>query len=97
MEQEARRNVRFGSQAEYAVQNGMSALPPIATAKEDFRKKVMSALPLKPDMCGATRDFRKGAIADIGPSAWPTKRNHDFLKEKTSAPQSLCCAQGASI
>jgi len=34
----------------------MSALPPIATAKADFRKMVMSALPLKADMCGAARE-----------------------------------------
>jgi hypothetical protein len=35
------------------VQKGMSALPPIATAKADFPQTVMSASPPKADMCGA--------------------------------------------
>jgi hypothetical protein len=30
-------HVRFGHKRKYAVQNGMSALPPIATAKADMR------------------------------------------------------------
>ena len=46
----------------------MSALPPIATAKADFRKKFMSALSPKADMCsaktmsalGQKRTFAKG-------------------------------------
>ena len=55
----------LGQKQTYAVQNGMSALPPIATAKADTHK-VMSALPPKADMCGATRDVRFGPEADIG-------------------------------
>jgi hypothetical protein len=35
-------------------------------------QKVMSALPPKADMCGATRDVRFGPIADIKP--WPLVR-----------------------
>ena len=42
----------------------MSALPRIATAKADFRKKVMSALPPKADVCGALADVRFGPKAD---------------------------------
>jgi len=57
----------------------------------------MSALPLKADMCGAVVHVGFGPIADIGRRLGRLKRNHDFLKEKTSAPQSLYCAQGASI
>jgi hypothetical protein len=47
------------------VQKGMSALLPMATAKADFPQTVMSALPPKGDMCGATRDVRFGPEADI--------------------------------
>jgi hypothetical protein len=43
------------------VQKGMSALPP----ESGFPEKVMSALPSKADMCGATSDVRFGPIADI--------------------------------
>src|SRR5262245_20660612 len=56
----------LGQKQTYVVQKGMSALPPIATAKADFRN--MSALPPKADMCGAIRDVRFGPIADIGAS-----------------------------
>ena len=46
-------NVRFGSLADIcsanAVQKGMSALPPIATAKADMPQMVMSALPPRSD------------------------------------------------
>jgi len=37
----------LGHQQTYAVQQGMSALRPIATAKADIRKTTMSALPPK--------------------------------------------------
>jgi len=47
----------LGQKPTYALQQVMSALPPIATAKADFRK-VMSALPPKADMCSAARDVR---------------------------------------
>jgi hypothetical protein len=43
--------------------------PPMAALgqKQTFAlQKVMSALPPKADMCGATRDVRFGPIADIG-------------------------------
>jgi hypothetical protein len=43
----------------------MSALPPIATAKADMPQMVMSALPPKAEMCGATGDVRFGPKADI--------------------------------
>jgi hypothetical protein len=54
----------LGQKQTYAVQKGMSALPPIATAKADFTQTVMSALPPKADMCSATRDVRFGPKAD---------------------------------
>jgi len=53
----------LGQKQTYALQSFMSALPPIATAKADFRR-AMSALPPKADMRGATRDVRFGPIAD---------------------------------
>jgi hypothetical protein len=43
----------LGQERTYAVQQVMSALPPIATAKADMPQMVMSALPPKADMCGA--------------------------------------------
>jgi hypothetical protein len=55
----------LGQKQTYAVQNGMSALPPIATAKAKFPQTVMSALPLKADMCGALAHVRFGPKADI--------------------------------
>jgi hypothetical protein len=38
---------------------------PIATAKADMPQMVMSALPLKADMCGAVTNVRFGPKADI--------------------------------
>ena len=55
--------------------SGMSALPPIATAKADFRNKVMSALPPKADMCGATRDVRFGPLTSDLQSRRTTRTN----------------------
>ena len=53
----------LGQKQTYAVQNGMSALPPIATAKADSR--YMSALPPKADVCSALGYVRFGPLADI--------------------------------
>ena len=49
----------------YAVQQLMSALPRIATAKADMPQMVMSASPLKADMCGANHHVPFGPKADI--------------------------------
>ena len=54
----------LGQKRTCPVKKGMSALPPTATAKADFPQKVMSALPPKADMCGATSDVRFGPKAD---------------------------------
>jgi hypothetical protein len=64
----------LGHKQTCAAQKVMSALPPIATAKADMPQMVMSALPLKADMCGATfirvapttaNEYRFGSLADI--------------------------------
>src|SRR5262245_1710586 len=55
----------LGQKSTYALQQVMSALHPIATAKAKFRKMAMSALPPKADMCDAAMDVRFGPIADI--------------------------------
>jgi hypothetical protein len=55
----------LGQKRTCAVQSAMSALPPIATAKADMPQMVMSALPLKADMCGAVAHVRYGSEADI--------------------------------
>jgi hypothetical protein len=39
---------------------------PDSDRESGFPRKVMSALPPKADMCGATRDVRFGPEADIG-------------------------------
>ena len=44
----------LGQKQTFAVQNGMSALPPIATAKVDFPQTI--CLTRKADMCGASAD-----------------------------------------
>jgi hypothetical protein len=41
----------LGQKRTYALQQAMSALPPIATAKADMAQMVMSALAPKADMC----------------------------------------------
>src|SRR5215470_9941675 len=55
----------LGQKQTCAVQNVMSAITPIATAKAKFRKKAMSALPPKADMCSAVGHVCFGPIADI--------------------------------
>ena len=50
----------LGQKQTYTPQKGMSALLPIATAKADFRKRPMSALPPKADMGSAFPLWVKG-------------------------------------
>ena len=54
----------LGQKQTCAVQKAMSALSPIATAKADSPQAVMSALPLKADMCGAAGDVGYGPNSD---------------------------------
>ena len=54
----------LGQKRTYAVQQPMSALLSIATAKAEFLQKAMSALPPKADMCGALAYVCFGPIAD---------------------------------
>jgi hypothetical protein len=58
-------NVRLGQKPTYAPQYVVSALLPIATAKADMPQMVMSALPLKADVCGANHYVSFGPKADI--------------------------------
>jgi hypothetical protein len=55
----------LGQKPTYALQQAMSALHPIATAKADMLQMAMSALPPKADMCGALAHVCFGPIADI--------------------------------
>jgi len=48
----------LGHKKTYAVQQLMSALPRIATAKADMPQMVMSAFPPKADICGARDHVR---------------------------------------
>jgi hypothetical protein len=48
----------LGQKPTCALQNLMSALPPIATAKADMPQTLMSALHPKADMCSASADVR---------------------------------------
>ena len=54
----------LGHKQTYAVQQAMSALPPIATAKANSPQMVMSALPPKADMCSAKRNV--GFVPIVG-------------------------------
>ena len=56
----------LGQKPTCALQNLMSTLPLIATAKADMAEMVMSALPPKADVCGANRHVCFGPKADIG-------------------------------
>ena len=60
----------LGQKRTYAVQQPMSALLSIATAKADFPQKAMSALPPKADMCGAIAHVRFVPKADIHECDW---------------------------
>jgi hypothetical protein len=57
----------LGHKQTYAPQQAMSALHPIATAKADMPRMVMSALPPKADMCSAFIYVCFGPKADIAP------------------------------
>jgi hypothetical protein len=72
----------LGQKQTYAVQNGLSALPPIATAKADMPQTVMSALPPIADMCSALADVCFGPKADI-----PTK--HRIVSSNQSWPATI--------
>src|SRR5215468_1868415 len=55
----------LGHKPTCAVQNVMSALYPIATAKADIRKRSCLLYPRKADMCSARGHVCFGPIADI--------------------------------
>jgi hypothetical protein len=52
------RDVRFGSKADMCAAIRHVRFTPNNDRESGFPQKVMSALPLKADMCGATRDVR---------------------------------------
>ena len=58
-------NVRFGSLADVYSAKGLVRLTPNSDRESGFSQTVMSALPPKADMCGATGDVRFGPKADI--------------------------------
>ena len=57
----------LGQKQTIAMHQAMSALLPIATAKADMPQMVMSALPLKADVCGALAYVGFGPEADMEP------------------------------
>ena len=60
----------LGQKQTCAVQAGMSALPPIATAKADSRRRSCLLYPPKADLCGALADVCFGPKADIDAINW---------------------------
>ena len=58
-------NVRFGSKADICSAPTHVRFIPNSDRKSRHAQMVMSALPLKADMCGATRDVRFGPIAAV--------------------------------
>jgi hypothetical protein len=58
-------DVRFGSKADICSAKGQVRFAPIATAKANFPQTVMSVLPPRAGMRGATSDDFNVPIADI--------------------------------
>jgi hypothetical protein len=56
----------LGHKQTCAMHQPKSALPPNSDRKSGFPQPVMSALPLKADMCSAVAHVCFGPIADIG-------------------------------
>ena len=59
------RDVRFGSEADICAATSHARFTPNSDRESDFPQTVMSALPPKADMCGATRHV--GTAAHAGP------------------------------
>src|SRR5262249_10687464 len=59
----------LGQERTCALQKGMSALPPIATAKANLSQTAMSALPLKVD-CGACHTSMRSIKVGSSPAAF---------------------------
>src|SRR5262249_48083919 len=57
-------DVRFGSKADSCSAATHVRFTPNSDRESGHRQTVMSALPPKADVCGATRDVRFGPIAD---------------------------------
>jgi hypothetical protein len=53
-------DVRFGSEADICSAKGHVRFAPNSDHESGFPQTVMSALPLKADMCGAAKDVRYG-------------------------------------
>jgi hypothetical protein len=62
---EAPANVRLGSKADVRGAKSYVRFGPNSDRESGFPHKVMSALPPKADMCGATRDVRFGSKAGL--------------------------------
>jgi hypothetical protein len=58
-------NVRFGSKADICNAKGHVRFTPDSDRESGFPQTVMSTLPPKADMRGATKDVRYGPKADI--------------------------------
>jgi hypothetical protein len=58
-------SVRFGLEAGMCVAKSDVRFTPNSDRESGHQQKVMSALPPKADMCGATRDVCFGPIADM--------------------------------
>ena len=70
-----RQNVRFGSKADICAAKTHVRFPPNSDRESGFPQTVMSALPPRADMCGATRDVRFGPCVDVyGPRPIATGR-----------------------
>ena len=59
------RDVRFGSKADMCIAMSHVRFTPNSDRESGFPQKVISALPPKADMCGATTDVGYGPEADI--------------------------------
>ena len=76
-------NVRFGSIADICAAIRHVRFTPDNDRESGFPHKVMSALPPKADMCGATRDVRFGPIADSCSAA----KRHALVLTRSPRPR----------
>src|SRR5262249_47697972 len=73
----------LGQKQTCAVQDGMSALPSIATVKADIRKWSCLLYPATADMCAANHHVCFGPIADIATSRQTNKLGRSFPFDHT--------------
>jgi hypothetical protein len=87
-------NVADGSVADICSAKSDVRFTPNSDRESEFPHKVMSALPLKADMCGALAHVCFGPIADIG--VWAAQANALFALAFEEVRSKIFGARGSS-